>query len=134
MSIKSASILFGATATLSGGTATPFVPSAQAVTNGVMVVASGDTNPATRRNMTFKTRAANLDPSTGKFSGKEKRQMVICEPEVLSDGSVSFDLVRIEIEAHPQSSAGKLAKLRGYAISVLADADIDNFVNLGSTD
>lgn len=134
MSIRSASILFGATAALSGGTATSFVPSAQAVTNGVMVVASGDINPATRRNMTFKTRAANLDPSTGKFSGKEKRQMVICDPEVLSDGSVSFDLVRIELEAHPQSAAGKLAKLRGYAISVLADNDIDNFINLGSTD
>lgn len=134
MPLKSASILVGATASLSGGTATPFIPSAQAVTNGIMVVASGDTNPATRRNMTFKSRAANLDPSTGKFSGKEKRQIVICIPEVLSDGSISFDLVRIEIEAHPQSTAGKLASLRGHAISVLADTDIDNFVNFGSTE
>lgn len=132
MPIKSASILVGATASLTGGTATPFIPSAQAVTNGIMVVASGDTNPATRRNMTFKSRAANLDPTTGKFSGKEKRQIVICVPEVLTDGSISFDLVRIEIEAHPQSSAGKLGNLRTLAVDVLADADIDNFVNLGS--
>lgn len=132
MPIRSASILVGATASLAGGTATPFVPSAQAVTNGVMIVASGDTNPATRRNMTFKSRAANLDPSTGKFSGKEKRQIVICVPEVLTDGSITFDLVRIEIEAHPQSSAGKLAALRMLGISVLTDSDIDNFINLGS--
>lgn len=132
MPVTSASILVGATASLSGGTATPFVSSAQAVVNGVQIVASGDTNPATRRNMTLKSRAANLDPSTGKYSGKEKRQFVICVPEVLSDGSITFDLIRIEIEAHPQSSAGKMALLRGYGLSVLADTDFDNFVNLGS--
>lgn len=132
MSIQSASIALGATYTPAGGVATTFVPTAQAVTNGINVVAAADTSPSTRRSITFKSRNANLDSKTGKFSGKDKRSFVICFPEVLPDGSISFDIARVELEVHPQSVAGKMATMRSYAANVLLDNDCDNFVSVGS--
>lgn len=132
MSIQNASLPLGATFAPTGGIATALTPDGTTVPSGVRVVVSADTTAATRRNATLKTRSAVIDPKTGKFSGKDKRSCTFCIPEVLPDGSISFDLVRVEFETHPQSVSTKLAALKSAAVCVITDADFDNFWSVGS--
>lgn len=132
MSITSASLPLGATFAPTGGVATVFTPSALPVVSGVQVVAATDTDAVTRRNITVKARNATLNGSTGKFSGKDKRSSVFCIPEVLPDGTISFDLIRVEMEVHPQSPATKVAALLSGGACMISDADFTNLWTLGS--
>lgn len=132
MGIQNANLPLGATFAPTGGTATAFTSDGTTVPNGVRIIVPADTTAATRRNATLKARSAVINSTTGKFSGKDKRSVVLCIPEVLTDGSVSFDLVRIEIECHPQSAATKIAALKSAGLCMLADADFDNFWSVGS--
>lgn len=133
MGIQSASLPLGATFAPTGGVATTLTPDGTTVPNGIRVVVATDTTAATRRNATLKARSAVINSATGKFSGKDKRAAVFCIPEILADGSITFDLVRVEIECHPQSASTKLAALKSAGLCMLADADFDNFWQLGST-
>lgn len=132
MPVQSASLLLGATVGLTGGTATSFVPSGKTVPDGVQTVASADTSAVTRRSITHKSRSATINQATGKFGGKDKRSTVFVFPEILPDGSISFDLVRIEVECHPQSAPTKIAALRSAGVNLLVDTDYDNFWSLGT--
>lgn len=134
MSLKNANVPIGATFAPTGGTATAFTTSAQPVSGGLMVVASADTDPSTRRSITAKAKNAAVDSKTGKFSGKDKRNTVFVSPTILADGSVVFDLIRIEIELHPQSATTKLAALKSAGICMLQDTDFDQFWALGSVE
>lgn len=132
MSLQNASLPLGATFAPTGGVATAFTPDGTTVPSGIRLIVATDTTAATRRNATLKTRTAVIDPKTGKFSGKDKRSCTICIPEVLPDGSISFDLARIEFEIHPQSVPTKLAALKSAAACTVTDADFDNFWSVGS--
>lgn len=133
MSVKNANIAIGATFAPTGGTATAFIPSATPVQGGIQIVATADTNPATRRNITCKSRAAIIDPKTGKFSGKDKRSAIIVFPEVLPDSSIVYNLGRVELEPHPQSAI-PISTLKSGVLNLVADADFDNFWAYGSVE
>ena len=132
MGVQNANLPLGATFAPTGGTATAFTADGTTVPNGVRIVVPADTTAATRRNATVKSRNAVINSATGKFSGKDKRSAVMCLPEVLPDGSISFDLVRVEIECHPQSAATKVAALKSAGLCMLSDADFDNLWAVGS--
>lgn len=133
MPITSASLPLGATFAPTGGVVTSFTPSALQVVGGVQVIAAADPDAVTRRNITVKSRNATLSSATGKFSGKDKRSAVFCIPEVLPDGTISFDLIRIETEIHPQSASTKVAALLSGGACLLTDSDFSNLWTLGST-
>ena len=132
MSVQNASLSIGATVTVSGGTAATFAPSGKTIPDGIQTVCTTDTNPVTRRSITHKSREATINQATGKFGGKSKRSCVFVMPEVLPDGSISFDLIRIEVECHPQSASTKLSALLSGGTQLLNDADYANFWPLGS--
>jgi hypothetical protein len=58
--------------------------------------------------------------------------MMIVQPKELADGSYVFNLVRIDIEYHPETTSTEVASLRYNGSQLLTDADVDNFITAGS--
>lgn len=93
-------------------------------------VADASTNFLTRSNATFRNRPPVLQ-SDGSWS-KCKRSMLFVVPMILADGSTCFNLVRIELEYHPETSNSEIDSLRYNGSQLLTDSDLDDFIMSGS--
>lgn len=134
MSIDGMSVLNAATSmSVTGGTATTFEVDGTPVATGVRVSDTVETDLRLKKHFTFKRNAAKLQ-SNGTFS-KEKRSVVLTIPAELADGSISYQVARVEFEYHPEFSAvaADLLNLRLLAAQAITDAELDNFYQHGST-
>lgn len=131
MPINGMTILDGSTAQAAptGGAAVTLEQVGVEVKNGIHV-ADTSANFAVRANATFRNRVPVLQ-SDGAYS-KAKRSIQFVQPKVLADGSTTFNLVRIEIEAHPETTSVEIASLRYNGSQLLSDPDVDDFVEFGS--
>lgn len=133
MGIQNATILVGGTVATTGGTSTAFTPNGVDVKGGVQLIDAANANAVTRAMITVRNvRAANLDPATGKYKTKWKRFANIIRPLVLSSGAVTFPVVRIEVEAHPESTQAQVDQLCSEAAQLLTDSDFQAFWRTGS--
>lgn len=117
-------------ATITAGTDITFESDGTDVKNGVHVTDIGESNFLVRTNITFKTRNPSVQPD-GSYS-KAKRNATIVVPKILTDGSVSFNLVRVETEIHPESSASEILNLHLLGAQYFTDPDLESFRNIGS--
>lgn len=131
MGLKTMSLLSGATLSASGGTALAFAENGATIANGLQLIVPGDTDYATRRYVTIKSRQPTLNPKTGSY-GKDKKSMSLTLPCILTDGSVVFNVIRIEREVHPSVSAANVLELNKVAAQFLIDADCTDFWATGS--
>lgn len=113
-----------------GGTAMALSSDGQDVKNGVHVADMSETNFIVRTNITLKTRNP-IRQSDGTYT-KAKRFITIVVPKILAGGDVSYDLVRIEIEAHPETTVPELTNLHMLGAQVFTDADLTAFLVSGS--
>jgi hypothetical protein len=113
-----------------GGAAATLTEDGVSVPNGKHVADAGNADFLTRLNATFRNRPPALQ-ADGTWS-KAKRSAMIVQPKELADGSYVFNLVRIEFEIHPESTAAEKATLRYNGSQLLTDADVDDFINNGS--
>lgn len=131
MPIQSAVVKTGATGlTVVGGSDMSFSPDGVSVPNGIHVSVAADTDFRVRRNCTVKQKLPTLI-SGGGYS-KDKKTITFVAPKILADGSTVFNLIRIEREVHPESSAAEALELNLIGGQALADADFASFWAGGS--
>jgi len=131
MALKNMSLLAGATVSASGGTAQVFADDGVTIQNGLHLVVPADADYQTRKNATVKYRPPTIDSKTGKYS-KDKKSISYTIPVVLTDGSVVFNVVRIEREVHPSVSAEAALEMLVIAAQLCVDADVAQFWATGS--
>jgi hypothetical protein len=116
--------------TTTGGTAMALSSDGQEVKNGIHVADMGESNFIIRTNLTLKTRNP-VRQADGSYS-KAKRFATIVVPKILADDSVSFNLVRIEVEAHPETTDAELTNLHMLGAQIFTDSDLTDFLKNGS--
>lgn len=131
MGLKSMSLLAGASVAASGGTALVFAEDGQSIQNGLHLIVPADADYQTRRQVTVKYRPPTLDAKTGSYS-KDKKSISLALPQVLTDGRVVFNTIRIEREVHPSLSAANAAELCALGAQLLSDSDCTQFWATGS--
>lgn len=132
MGIQSGVVKDGASAlTPTGGADMAFTPDGLSVSGGVHCANAAQADFRVRENVTFKTKQPSLNPSTGAYS-KGKQSCTYVEPKLLADGSTVFNLIRIEVEAHPESTAAEQLNLLMMGGQFLSDADYAAFWATGS--
>lgn len=131
MPINGMTMMKGATGiTVTAGTSTAFVDDGLEVKNGIHVVDSASTNFITRPHYTFKNRSWSLQ-GDGTWS-KGKRDVVYTQPKVLASTAVTFNVGRISLEIHPESTAAELLELKLMTCQAIMDADLTDFYSFGS--
>lgn len=129
MGIQTMTLLSGATISATGGTSVNFVPDGVVIPSGVHVADSGNPDFKTRKNVTFRTRNPAL--VNGMYT-KAKRSVTYVAPMVTTAGEIVFNLVRIEVEHHPDLAAADLLELQKAGSQLLFDADLTTFWSIGS--
>lgn len=131
MGISTLSLQKNATSgTTVGGTAMALSSDGVEVKNGAHVADMAEADFTLRTNITLRTRNPVKLPD-GTYS-KAKRFVTIVVPKALPDESVVFNLVRIEIEAHPKSTDAELTNLHMLGAQVFTDSDLTSFLKTGS--
>lgn len=131
MGLKNMSLLSGATVSATGGTALAFATDGQSIPNGIHLVVPADSDYQTRRVATAKYRPPTLDVKTGAY-GKDKKSISLALPQVLTDGKVVFNTIRIEREVHPGLAAATALDLNKIGAQMLVDTDLTDFWAVGS--
>jgi len=131
MAIKNASILSGATAAFTAGTAKTFLDDGVTVPNGVHIVANGTVDASVREHATIKYRPPVLD-ARGTL-GKTTYDISYTVP--LKDAVTSVienTTVRIGVSQSRLMSAAAQLELRKQVAQFLLDSDFDNYWSVGS--
>lgn len=131
MGLKTMSLLTGATVSASGGTALAFAEDGVSIQNGLHLMVPADADYQTRRQVTVKYRPPTLNAKTGVY-GKDKKSISLALPQVLADGTVVFNTIRIEREVHPSLSAANASELCKLGAQLLVDPDVNDFWANGS--
>lgn len=131
MTISALSFMKDATGgTTTAGAAMALSSDGQEVKNGVHVADMSETNFLIRTNATLKTRNPQKQ-SDGSYS-KAKRYGTIVVPKLLASGEICFNLVRNEIEAHPETTDAELTNLHMLGAQFYTDSDLADFRKNGS--
>lgn len=131
MSVQNASILAGATITPSGGSAVSYTPNGQTIQNGIQLIDAAVTDYRIRPTLTLKVKNPVLDSQL--VYSKDRKSILLVEPILLASGKVVFNLIRIEREVHPETTAANTLGLNTKGAQLLTDADFTNFWAAGST-
>lgn len=131
MSISSLSLQKDATGmTVTAGTPLTLSSDGVEVKNGVHVADMNEADFTIRTNITFRTRNPQF-LSDGSYT-KAKRFATIVVPKNLGVDGIVFNVVRIEVEAHPKTTLAELTNLHLLGAQILTDADLASFRNNGS--
>lgn len=129
MSIDGISLLMDPTSVAwTGGTATSFETDGTPVTNGIHVADMSESDFRVRTHVTYKNRNP-VRQADGTFS-KGKKDIILTIPFELASGDISYQVVRIGFEIHPEFTG--LDNLRHLAGQAVLDAEVDNFFVYGS--
>jgi len=131
MPIKGAVLKSGASAlTVTGGTNKTFTDDGISIANGVHVSNAAQTDFRVRENITVKVKQPTLSTS-GEYS-KDKKTITIVIPKILANGKTTFNLIRIERETHPESTAAEAFELLMLACQTVSASDFLSFWSGGS--
>lgn len=131
MALQNAVVKTGASAmTPTGGSDETFTPDGVAVANGLHLADAAQTDFRIRKNMSVKNKVSTLS-ATGEYS-KDKKSITFVAPKILANGKTVFNLIRIEREVHPESTAAESLDLNMIGAQLLTDADFTAFWASGS--
>lgn len=131
MPIQGAIVKSGSTAmTPTGGSDQTFTPDGVSVPNGIHVADAAQTDYRIRRNITVKNKVPTL-LADGTYS-KDKKSVTLVAPKILASGKTVFNLIRIEREVHPESTAAEALDLVMVGAQLCADTDFAAFWSSGS--
>jgi hypothetical protein len=131
MGVQNAVVKSGSTAmTPTGGSDLTLTPDGVSVPNGVHISEAAQADFRIRRNATVKNKVPTLLPS-GSYS-KDKKSITFVAPKILANGETVFNLIRIEREVHPESTAAEALDLCMIGAQLLSDADFATFWSAGS--
>lgn len=132
MPISGMTILNNSTAQAAptGGTAVTLTENGVAITNGKSVADAGNTNFLTRLFAYFRNKPPVKQPD--KSYSKGKRTGTIVQPKLIASGEYVNNLIRIEMEVHPESSDAEMTSLMFNGSQLLSDPDTSSFWKSGS--
>lgn len=131
MPVQGSIVKSGSTAmTPTGGSDLTLTTDGVSVTNGVHIADAAQSDFRIRRNATVKNKVPTLQ-ANGTYS-KDKKSITFVAPKLLADGSTVFNLIRIEREVHPESTAAEALDLNMIGAQLLADTDFTAFWSAGS--
>lgn len=130
MGIQNLGILSGATVSASGGSAKTYTPNGQTIPNGVQTIDASVVDFRVRPTLTWKVRQPTL--KNGVYT-KDKKVATLSVPRILDSGQVVFDVIRLEREVHPETSAANALDMNVQAAQLLIDSDAASFWATGST-
>jgi hypothetical protein len=126
----SISLLDGGTSSTTGGASQSFTRTATPVTNGYEYADVSEADHLARQKVVLTARNPSLQSDGSWSKHKAKGQFVL--PITLADGSVSYNLVRAEIEYHPEASSANVDELREMGAQMLISADFDDLFVAGT--
>lgn len=132
MPISGMTILNNSTAQAAptGGTPVTLTENGVAITNGKSVADAGNTNFLTRLFAYFRNKPPVKQPD--KSYSKGKRTGTIVQPKLIASGEYVNNLIRIEMEVHPESSDAEMTSLMFNGSQLLSDPDTSSFWKSGS--
>jgi len=131
MGLQSTGINDGASSVApTGGSLMTFTPDGVSVTNGVHLANAAQADFRIRENATCKVKNPTLQ-ADGTYS-KDKKSITYVEPKILASGKTVFNLIRIEREVHPESTAAEALNLNLMGAQWLSDSDVAAFWSAGS--
>lgn len=131
MPVQSAVVKSGATAmTPTGGSDLTLTPTGLTVANGIQIANAAQTDFRIRQNCVLKVKQPTIN-GLGVYS-KDKKSVTFVAPKILASGSTVFNLIRIEREVHPESTAAEMTELNMIGAQLLSDSDFTNFWQGGS--
>lgn len=131
MSVENCTLKEDATSlTTVGGTDITFTEDGVEVSGGIHVSAAGVTDFTVRPHITAKNRNPVLQ-GDGTWT-KAKRTVTAVFPKTLSNGNTVFNLVRIDQEVHPETSATDALNIKLMGSQILASSEFANFFAAGS--
>lgn len=131
MSVESSTFKKAATAiTPTGGTDQTFTETGNDVQNGIAVSDATVADFRVRPSITYKNRQP-VRQADGSWT-KAKRSFVLVIPKITADGSTVFNLVRGDVEAHPETTTAEVNELRFLGAQILGSPETLNFFQVGS--
>jgi len=130
MSLKSMTIKTGGTLSVTGGTDVTFADVGTTTPNALTTQVNSDADYRTRRKIAYKVRNATIQ-ADGSYS-KVKRTATITSPFILANGTTTFNVMRIELDIHPEAEATLRANLLAFGAQLLFDTDATDFWSVGS--
>lgn len=129
MGAQNVTLLRGATVAATGGTSQAFTPDGVSIDGGIHLADAGQTSFKLRSSIVLKTKNPQL--VQGEYT-KGKRWLTLMQPMVLTSGSVVQNVVRIEVEVHPDLASADVVDLCLAGSQLLFDDDLLSFLNTGS--
>jgi len=126
----SLTILDGATVSATGGTGKTYTTDGTIIVGGIHLADASVTDFRIRPNITARVRMPQLQ-ADGSYT-KMKISAVHTVPQILASGKTVFNLVRTELEVHPELSAAAATELRNKGAQLLFDSEMTNFWSAGS--
>lgn len=114
----------GGTTATTGGTNQTFDRTNLQVNNGYEYADVAEADFFARQKVIISTRMPQLQ-SDGSWS-KQKVSLRFVLPITLADGSVSYNVGRIETEVHPEASAANLAEIREFCAQMAISSEFDD--------
>lgn len=131
MSVDNSTFKKGSTAIApTGGTDQTFTETGSYVQNGINVADASVADFRVRPSVTYKNRQPS-QLANGTWT-KAKRTATLVIPKIVSTGETVFNLVRIDVEAHPECSTAEVNELRFLGAQILGSAETLNFFQAGS--
>lgn len=130
MSVIGVQLSEGATYTPAGGTNITFEATGETIANGVVCANGAETDFFAREKLYAVSRMPSLG-ADGDFT-KQKSSLRIVRPSTLASGKVVYNLIRIEVEVHPEDGATEVANLRNLGVAALESSDLDEFFEAGA--
>lgn len=126
----SVSLLDGGTTSTAGGAAQTFERSSTSVNSGYEYTDVAETDFFARQKVILTSRMPTLQ-SDGSWS-KQKISARHVSPITLADGTIAFNVARVEVEVHPESTAAQLTELREFAAQMAIQAGLDDLYTAGT--
>lgn len=131
MSLQNAVLKSGATAlTPTGGADQTFTPDGVTVKNGVHLADANQADFRVRKNLMVSVKQPALQ-SDGSYS-KDRKAITLFAPKILASGKTVLNLIRIEREVHPESTAAEALELNMLGGQILSDSDFASYWSAGS--
>lgn len=132
MGVQTLVVKSGASAmTPTGGTDKTFTPDGVTVANGIHLANAAQADFRIRENLTIKSKVPTLNSATSRYS-KDRKSITLVAPKILVSGEIVFNLIRIEREVHPESTAAEALELCMLGAQLCTDSDIAGFWATGS--
>lgn len=113
-----------------GGTSMTLSSDGQEVKNGIHVADLAEANFLVRTNLSLRTRNPQKQADGSYSKGKRFQTWVV--PKLISDGTIVYNLVRNEIEAHPETTVAELTNLYMLGAQGYTDVNLQSFLIYGS--